>query len=309
MKVLWMAALVGVTTALTFGMNEVDKPPPEKEPVRQENKSAPPVLLLHDKRTSPTDLALSGDLPGSSAYAGRFVAYSELLKLPQVTFTVTDDPNFQGRTEIKGVYLDELLRVFNIPGDTTLIGAICDDGYEGHYPVEYRAAHHPILVLTLNGKPLPIESRKADGGSYGPYLVSHPFFKSRYRTLAHPEEAQIPNGVLELHFVSEAQVFRAIHPRGDFAADSPQMQGYTIARENCFRCHNAGAYGGRKAGISWASLGRMAGTKPDYFSAYIKDPQAESPYAQMPSFPDYDEATLAALTAYFQVIPMDDGPK
>jgi len=309
MKVLWMAGFVTITAALTFVLNEVEKPPPGIAMARQENQSALPALLMHDKRTSPTDLELSGDLPGSSAYAGRYLAYSELLKLPQVTFTVTDDLNFQGRAEIKGVYLDELLRVFNIPGNNTLIAAVCDDGYEGHYSAEYRAAHHPILVLTVNGKQLPIESRKADGGSYGPYLISHPSFKSRYRTLAHPEEAQIPNGVLELRFVSEDQVFRAIHPRGDFATDSPQMQGYVIARENCFRCHNAGAYGGRKAGISWSSLARIASKKPAYFSAYVKDPQSESAYAQMPGFPDYDDATLAALTAYFQVVPMDNGSK
>ena len=304
MKILWMAGVVAVAAALTFELREVEKPPPCMAMAVQENQ-APLKLAFHDKRMSPSDLELSGDLPGSSAYAGRYLTYLELLKLPQVAFTVTDDPNFQGRTEIKGVYLDELLKALDIPGANTLIAAICDDGYEGHYSVDYRAAHHPILVLTVNGKPLTIVKRTADGGSYGPYLVSHPSFKSRYSTLAHPEEAQIPNGVLELRFVRENQVFRAIHPQGDFAADSPQMQGYMIAKENCFRCHNAGAYGGGKAGISWSALGKIANMRPDYFRSYIKDPQSESPYAQMPSFPDYDDATLAALTAYFQVVPMD----
>ena len=109
--------------------------------------------------------------------------------------------------------------------------------------------------------------------------------------------------MLELRFLREDEVFHAIEPRGDFAADSPQMQGYLIAQQNCFRCHNAGAYGGSKAGISWTVLGKIATTKPAYFKAYIKEPQSESAYAEMPDFPDYDDATLAALTAYFQVIP------
>jgi hypothetical protein len=309
MKVLWMASFVAIAAALTFEPREVEKPPPGMAMAVQENQAAPLKLAFHYKRMSENDLGLSGDLTGSSAYDEHYVAYVELLNLPQVTFTVTDDGNFPGKAEIKGVYLDELLRALDISGANTLIAAICDDGYEGHYSVDYRAAHHPILVLTVNGKPLTIEKRNADGGRYGPYLVSHPSFKSRYRTLAHPEEAQIPNGVLELRFVREDQVFRAIHPKGDFAADSPQMQGYVIAKENCLRCHNAGEYGGRKAGISWSSLARIASKKPDYFSAYIKDPQSESPYAQMPSFPDYDDATLAALTAYFQVVPMDNGSK
>lgn len=145
--------------------------------------------------------------------------------------------------------------------------------------------------------------RSSNDGIYGPYLVSHPSFTSRYRILAHAEEAQIPNGVLELRFLKEDEVLHAIEPRGDFAAGAPQMQGYLIAQQNCFRCHNAGAYGGRKSGISWSVLAKIATTKPDYFKGYIKDPESESAYAEMPGFPEYDDATLAALTAYFQVIP------
>jgi hypothetical protein len=308
MKMLWMAALFTTTAALTLAL-KVEKPPPGDAPTGQKNEGVPPKLSLHNDRTSSDDLKLSGDMPGSSAYAGRYIARSELLKLHQVTFTVTDDPNFPGKVEISGVYLEEILRAFDISGKSTLVAAICDDGYEAHYPVEYRAAHHPILVLNVDDKPLTLTKRTADGGSYGPYLISHPSFTSRYQTLAHPEEAQIPNGVLELRFVDERKVSEAISPRGTFTAGSPQMQGYLIAQENCFRCHNAGAYGGHKAGVSWNSLSKMANTKPGYFRAYIKDPQTEDAYAQMPAFPDYDEVTLAALTAYFQVAPVNKGSK
>jgi hypothetical protein len=297
MKVSWMAGFLAICTALIVVLADANKP------ATQGGETAPRNLSLHDSRTSPTDLQLSGDVLGTIDYAGRYVAYDELLKLPQVTFTVTDDSNFPGKAEIKGVYLDEVLRTFGIPNANTLIGAYSDDGYEGHYPAEYRAAHHPILVLQVNGKALQLAKRSSSDGIYGPYLVSHPSFTSRYRTLAHPEEAQIPNGVLELRFLREDEVFHAIEPGGDFAAGSPQMQGYLIAQQNCFRCHNAGAYGGSKAGISWTVLGKIATTKPAYFKSYIKDPQSESAYAEMPDFPDYDDATLAALTAYFQVIP------
>jgi hypothetical protein len=297
MKVSWMAGLLAICTALILVLADANKP------ATQGDETAPRKLSLHDSRTSPTDLQFSGDVPGTIDYAGRYVAYSELLKLPQVTFTVTDDLNFPGKAEIKGVYLNELLSTLGIPNANTLIGAYSDDGYEGHYPVEYRAAHHPILVLQVNGKELQLAKRSSSDGIYGPYLVSHPSFISRYRTLAHSEEAQIPNGVLELRFLREDEVFHAIEPRGNFADSSPQMQGYLIAQQNCFRCHNAGAYGGRKAGISWSVLGKIATTKPDFFKRYIKDPESESAYAEMPGFPEYDDTTLAALAAYFQVMP------
>jgi mono/diheme cytochrome c family protein len=303
MKFFWMAGLLAISSALILAMTDA------KKPATQASEAVQEKLSLHDSRTSPTDLLLSGDVPGTSDYAGHYVAYSELLKLPQVTFTVTDDSNFPGKAEIKGVYLDELLRIFGIPNANTLIGAYSDDGYEGHYPVEYRAAHHPILVLQVNGKKLQLAKRSSSDGIYGPYLVSHPSFTPRYIILAHSEEAQIPNGVLELRFVKQDEAFGVIQPRGNYGADSPQMQGYNIAQQNCFRCHNAGAYGGSKAGISWSVLGKMATTKPDYFKAYIKDPEGESAYAEMPGFPEYDDATLTAITAYFQAIPANIGQK
>lgn len=303
MKVMRIASLLTISSALIFAVTEAEKP------TGQETQNRTQTLLLHDSRTSPRDLELDDDLGGAGAYSVRYVSYSELLRLPQVTFTVTDDSNFHGKAEIKGIYLDELLRDLNIPSANTLIAAVCDDGYEGHYPAEYRAEHHPILVLAINGEPLHLTRRTAEDGDYGPYLVSHSSFTPRYRILAHAEEAQIPNGVLELRFEKEDEVYRAIKPRGVFAAGSPQKQGYVIAQQNCFRCHNAGEYGGRKAGISWSVLGKMATTKPAYFKAYIKDPAAESAYAEMPGFPEYDDATLAALTAYFQTMPGSAGHK
>lgn len=298
-----MAGLLAISTALILVLADANSP------TTQGDETTPRKLSLHDSRTSATDLQLSGDVPGTIDYGGRYVAYSELLKLPQVTFTVTDDSNFPGKAEIQGVYLDEVLRAFGIPNANTLVGANSDDGYEGHYTVEYRAIHHPILVLQVNGEKLQIAKRSSSDGIYGPYLISHPSFTPRYRILAHAEEAQIPNGVLELRFLKQDEVLQAIEPRGDFPAGSPQLQGYLIAQQNCFRCHNAGAYGGRKAGISWSVLGKIATTKPEFFKGYIKDPESESAYAEMPGSPEYDDATLAALAAYFQAIPVKAAEK
>jgi mono/diheme cytochrome c family protein len=72
-----------------------------------------------------------------------------------------------------------------------------------------------------------------------------------------------------------------------------------IAEQNCFRCHNKGREGGRKSGRSWEFLGTLAASSPKDFAAYIRAPQAKNPQAQMPGNPRYDDATLAALTAYF----------
>jgi mono/diheme cytochrome c family protein len=302
MKALFVGGLLAIASALAIGLSK-----PENS--RREQSGDTPQLQLHEKRTSPTDLELSGDVAGSQAYAGMYVSYVELLRLPQATFTVTDDVNFPEKAELGGVFLEELIKTLGLPEKSTLVAAVCDDGYEAHYTADYRTAHHPFLVLMIDGKAPALVKRSGEEGSYGPYLVSQPRFVARYRILAHSEEAQIPNGVIGLRFLNEDQVFGAIRPHGYFAAKSPQREGYEIARENCFRCHNAGSYGGHKAGITWRVLGKIARNRPKFFRSYIKDPQAESDYAEMPGFPEYDDATLGALTAYFQSVAANPSHK
>jgi hypothetical protein len=126
------------------------------------------------------------------------------------------------------------------------------------------------------------------------------------RSLQREEEAQIPNGVLELRFLKQDEVFDSIHPHGKFAPGSPQVLGYQIAEETCLRCHNTDSYGGHKAGKSWSTLGRAAQINPTAFARYIKDPQSVNAFAQMPGFAGYDDATLLALTAYFQSVVSEE---
>jgi len=297
MKALFLAGLLAITSALAIGVSK-----PEKSMGREQSGDMA-QLQLHEKSTSPTDLELSGDVAGSQAYSGMYVSYAELLRLPQATFTVTDDANFPGKAELGGIALNELVKTLGLAEKSTLVAAVCDDGYEAHYTADYRAAHHPFLVLTIDGKAPALVKRSGEEGSYGPYLISQPRFVARYRVLGHSEEAQIPNGVIGLRFLNEDQAFGAILPRGEFPAKSPQREGYEIAKENCFRCHNAGTYGGHKAGITWRVLGKIARNRPMYFRSYIRGPQAESDYAEMPGFPEYDAVTLNALTAYFQTVP------
>ncbi len=89
--------------------------------------------------------------------------------------------------------------------------------------------------------------------------------------------------------------------RTDLAQPKPQVQdGYRIAQQNCFRCHNMGDEGGHKAGRPWLVLSAWATASPEYFAAYVRNPQASNPRAQMPGNPGYDDATVRALIAYFQ---------
>jgi mono/diheme cytochrome c family protein len=255
----------------------------------------------HDKRQLPSDLEVSGALAGLPPESTRYITREELLAMPRVSFTVTDDTNFTGPTKIRGVTLEELARRLGASSASDMAVAICDDAYRANYPRAYLMAHHPVLVLEVNGKPPAGWPKDSQEHTFdmGPYMISHPRFTPGYKILSHAEEAQIPWGVVRIEFREEKIVFGAIAPRGPHAQDREVQDGYRIAQQNCFRCHNAGREGGQKSGLSWEALSAFAAASPKDFAAYIRAPLAKNPRAQMHGNPQYDDATLAALTAYF----------
>jgi cytochrome c2 len=244
--------------------------------------------LLHASRQAPTDLQV-----GES----QFVSYQDLLRLPQVKFTTSDDSNFATPAHVSGVPLEELKR--SLGSDADMVVAICADGYRSNYPAAYLSAHHPVLVLTVNGEAQQAWPRTHDGGDLGPYVIANPSFTPSFKVLSHSDEAQIPFRVIRIDFRSEREVFGAIAPQGNYAPDSPVMQGYKIAQQNCYRCHNMGAEGGHMASIPWPVVGTFAKGNPDFFAKYVRNPQAVNPSSRMAASPEYDDATIAALRAYF----------
>jgi hypothetical protein len=254
--------------------------------------------ILRAERSSPGDLEVGGELAGLPAGSTRYVRYEDLLRLPQETYTVSDDSNFHGKTEISGVALSKLAETLGQSAD--LIVAICYDHYRTNYPADYLAVHHPLLVLRINGEGREHWPEGDGGGSMAPYLISHPVFKPAFKVLSHEDEPQIPYGVTRLEFRREAQVFGAIRPRGNRPADSEVGQGYVIARQDCFRCHNMGGEGGTMAGHSWLELAGIAASDAARFQQTIHDPASVKPGAKMPAHKDYDDATLRALTEYFK---------
>jgi hypothetical protein len=146
-------------------------------------------------RTSPGDLEIGGELSGLPPGTVRYVRYDDLIKLPQETYTISDDTNFKGATQISGIALSTLAHLFGKSAHSDLIVAICYDKYRSNYPGDYVAAHHPILVLKINGHARDQWPPSVYGGSLGPYLISHPTFTPSFTVLSHKDEAQIPFGV------------------------------------------------------------------------------------------------------------------
>jgi hypothetical protein len=258
-------------------------------------QTTPHSLLVHATRQAPTDLEVGGAIPG----ADQFISYQDLLKLPQVSFTASNDANFSSAgTRLGGVALDQLRGLLGAGGD--MVVAICKDGYRSNYPTSYLTAHHPVLVLTVNGNAPESWPKSSHGGDLGPYVIANPSFAPSFKVLSHDDEAQIPFQVIRLDFRNESEVFGPIAPRGTFAAGSPVMDGYQIAKQNCYRCHNMGAEGGHMASIAWPVVAAMAKSSPDFFARYVRNPQALNPHSRMAASPEYDDQTIAALSAYFE---------
>jgi cytochrome c2 len=296
----WLAALLLLPSLLSFQSTSVVKTP---------IVSAEKRLLLQTERSSPGDLEVGGELAGLAKGTLRYVRYEDLLTLPQEAYTISDDLNFHGKTEISGVALTTLAKLFGQAAHSDLIVAICYDKYRSNYPAEYLAAHHPILVLKVNGQQRDKWPPSMYGGKLGPYLISHPTFTPSFSVLSHKDEAQIPFGVTRLDFRTEAVVFGAIRPDGKWAKDSPVWQGYQIARQDCYRCHSMYGEGGEMASRSWLILAAWAATDATQFEHYIHNPRSIMAAAKMPVHSEYDERTLNALTAYFRTfIPARKNP-
>jgi mono/diheme cytochrome c family protein len=264
----------------------------------------------HEKRQLPSDLEIAGELAGLPPGSARYITREELLAMPQVSFTASDDTNFTSPTEISGVALEELLKRVGAAPGADMVLAICDDNYLAPYPPPYLAAHHPVLVLIVNGQPAEGWPKAAEdhASDMGPYMLSNPQFTPSFKVLAHEDEAQIPWGVVRLEFREEKTVLGAITPRGPHANLRQVQDGFQIAQQNCFRCHSAGDQGGKKSGVSWEALAALAANSPEHFASYIRSPMAENSGAQMPGNPQYDEATLRALTMYFQTFAAPPKP-
>jgi mono/diheme cytochrome c family protein len=183
--------------------------------------------------------------------------------------------------------------------DAAMVIAVCDDKYAAHYPASYINAHHPLLVLKVNGKEPANWPLSVDGLPMGPFMMSHSSFRPSFRVLSHEDEAQVPWGVVRIDVRRERTVYAPIEPQGAAANDPVIQEGYAIARQNCFRCHSRFGEGGQKSTVLWGDVAQKAVMDPKRFDAYVRFPKRINPQSKMAASPQYDDATLSALRLYF----------
>jgi hypothetical protein len=255
---------------------------------------------LHPVRTAESDLEVRELGQGGP----RFVTRGSLEALPQVDAVIKPDENFtevpKEGVKVRGVELEMLERSLGGGAATMAAEGVCSDGYSPAFPVAYVKRHHPIVVLTMDGMTPKAYAAKTHTSDLGPYFIAYDDFVPAFHVLSHADRSQVPVQMDLLVFAPERQMFAGLVPSSTL--DGTAMQGYTIAQQNCFRCHNAGRYGGTKAGLGWPLLGKDASERPKWFAKWVHDPQSVDTKAEMPANPEYDRATLTALTQYFSTM-------
>ncbi len=255
-------------------------------------------LSLAAARESADDLEISGRVVGLPVGRVGYVSREELLGLPQVAAVVSGDPDLGGGTvHVSGVRLSILERAVGAEDGVDVIDLPCSDGYRSYYPAEMVRAHEPILVLTIEGMAPGTWAAKTKQYDPAPYLVVYDAFRPAWRVLAHEDQPQLPTNVVRVDFAMQAETFAQIKPVAESVA---AKQGFQIARQNCIRCHAAGATGGSKSDKTWRELALDARERPRWFGRVVKNPKAVNAKATMAANPGYDAATLQALTEYFQ---------
>jgi mono/diheme cytochrome c family protein len=260
-------------------------------------------IALKAARGTPDDLEVTGLSPSPG-----YISRAALLKLPQSSAVIEHDPDFEGLVlRVTGVPLETLEHALGVPPTDDLIDMLCTDRYRSHYPADYVQQHHPILVLRIEGK-TPVQWAAATRNEDpGPYFVAHAHYAPAFKVLSHEDQRQVPTNVVRMNVTTQQATYGPIAPPGP--ATRQVEQGFTIAKQNCLRCHAEGSVGGTKSNFNWRILAAIAKHNPSGFERYARNPREIDPHATMPASPQYDDATLAALTAYFQAIAVPESIK
>jgi cytochrome c1 len=160
--------------------------------------------------------------------------------------------------------------------------------------------HRPILALKIDGLPVEIWVAQTHNDDPGTYFITHQDFTPSFSVSSFQEIPKIPAKITRLEFGTAQQVYGAIAPHQKDTTNPQVIDGFRIAQQHCYRCHNMGSYGGIKSGTSWNTLGTYAASSPSSFERYLRNPKSIDPESKMPPNPEFDDAVAKALQAYFQ---------
>lgn len=257
------------------------------------------ALELHEARSSPYDLAVTGRLTGVPQGETRYIKWADLRALPTTTLTLTGE-FVPGEQEVTALYLSDLWAALpRVAGSDTLF-ATCGDGYTSIYRLDFIATYRPFLVLEINGAGP--EKWPPPGLKFNPA----PYVISISNKLVPAVAALLDAGHKRPWAVSTIEVANFAEREldaytGKWAQLSSAAQaGRDIWINSCASCHRGpGAmFGGTKSDRPFQVLAAHAGFNREYFKKYVRNPQAMMAGAKMEAHPHYTDEQLNDLIAF-----------
>lgn len=115
-----------------------------------------------------------------------------------------------------------------------------------------------------------------------------------------PHDTPWPYQLARIEIAPFTEAFPATVPTGLGAAD-PGWRGYALFQASCASCHAINGQGGKIGPDLNVPKSIVEYRRVEVIRDYIRNPQATR-YTSMPAHPDFSEADLDALIAYFRAM-------
>ena len=263
-------------------------------------------------RTSPLDLELGGELAGLPAGATRYITREDLLALPQVNQTVSDDPNLAGPGR------SQASRWKNSPNDwpprrsRTLVVAVCAD----RYLPTIRAPTSPRIIRCSSSRSMASHRNagprrpKATGCDMGPYMISHPKIHTQLQNPLARRRAANSLGRRAARISRRKSRLRCDCPaRPASPGATRRLKPATASPNKIVSAATTWApKAARKQAVHGSCCPHGPRLRPNISPPTCAIPKSKNPTRKCPANPAYDDATLQRLTAYFQTFSAPEKP-
>ncbi|HEY1848067.1 MAG TPA: cytochrome c [Opitutaceae bacterium] len=257
------------------------------------------ALELHADRSSPFDLALSGELSGVPAGSARYVRWSELRALPTTTLTL-DGEFVKGPQKVTALFLSDLWKALPAKAGADTLLARCSDGYASVFTSAFIARYRPFVVLEINGEGPASWPPKGLDFNPGPYVitVSEALVPAvaAFRDVEHKK----PWGVASLEVATYSRSYQPIYTGRWESLPPAAADGREIWINSCASCHAGpgGTFGGTKANRPFEVIQAYAAYDRSFFVRYVRDPKSLVASAEMEAHPHYTDAELSDLVGF-----------
>ncbi|MEM7790271.1 MAG: cytochrome c [Verrucomicrobiota bacterium] len=181
----------------------------------------------------------------------------------------------------------------------------CRDGWINYYTEAILEKFEPFVVLLIDGEPpssWPIDEEMRD--HLFPFYIHISLLTHADFYLDREYGMMNPSAAVEFEAVKFNEFFGPLfeEPYASLREGSKAYEGRKRYLNNCMACHKGpGDVGGIKSERPFQVLKAHARYNPDFFKAYVRNPQQVNPVSKMVPHPHFDDDELQALIEFLKL--------